>query len=134
MGGENPGEGEIDGGGHGVYIRPGTGGPPLGVLFQRRKAALGYLHGGCTGIDVQILGGTQVQNLHAAVGQKHNIVRTQVPVDKARLMDLLHGPDGGEENGFGILPGQCAIFCQMGFQSLAFHKVHDDVSGIIFQK
>ena len=82
-------------------------------------------------VDVQVLGSPQVQDKHLAVLGQHQVVRAQVPVDEARLVDLLHGLDSGTENLLGLAPGHGAGPFQPGFQGFALHKVHDDIGGVV---
>ena len=73
--GKHSGEGVVNGSRHGVYIRPGAGAAPLGVLLEGTKAAFRHLHGGGAGVDAQILGRPQIQNFHASIRGDHQIVR-----------------------------------------------------------
>ena len=55
-------------------------------------------------------------------------------MDEARLVDLLHGTDGGPENRGRLGPGHGTGFLQSSLQSLSRHKVHDDVGGSVLLK
>ena len=103
----------------------------MGVLLQRAEAPLGYLHGRGTGVDVQVLGSPQIQNLYGAVGLEHQVVGAQIPVDKPCLVYPLHGLDGRKENLPCPFPGQGAGFLQMVLQGLALDKIHDDIGSFI---
>ena len=133
-GGHHTGEGVVQSGGQGVDIGPGAGAAPLGVLLQRAEAAFGYLHGRCAGVDIQVLGSAQIQDLHGAVGLQHQVIGAQVPMDKPCFVDLCHSVCHRQKNLLCLLPGHGALLSQPLLQGLAFHKVHDDVGGGIFLK
>ena len=128
------GQGVIDCGGHGIDVRPRAGAAPLGILLKGAEAALGDLHGGRAIVDAQVLCRAQIQNLYLAVRRQHQVVRADVTVDKASLMHLLHGLNGGKENGFSLFPRQRAGLFQPRFQRFALHEVHDDVGCLVFLK
>ncbi len=49
---ELAGEGEINRCGHGIYVRPGAGAAPLGVLLEGTEPTFRHLHGGRAGVHV----------------------------------------------------------------------------------
>ena len=128
---QDPGEGKVHGRGQSVHIRPGAGAALLGILLQGTEAALGYLHGGCAGIDAQILGSSQIQNFYRAVGQKHQVVRAYIPVNQTLVMDPCHSFRHRQENPFCLVPGQRAGLFQPFFQGFPLHIVHDNVGGLV---
>ncbi len=72
---QHAGQGIVHSGGQGVYIRPGAGAAPLGVLLQRTEPTLRHLHAGGAGVEVQILSSPQIQNFHFPVRLKYQVVR-----------------------------------------------------------
>ena len=131
-GNQRSGEGVVNGGGHGVHIRPGAGAAPLNVLLQRAESAFRHLHGRSPGIETQILGRTQIQNFYASVGQQHQVVRAQIPVNQAKGVHLLHGGNHRPENLLRSLPVHRPIPEEPGFQGLALHEFHDNIGRTVF--
>ena len=83
----------IDGGAEGIDVRPGALFALGAVLFQRRITRFQYhRHAALIGV-VHEPSGAEVHQLQATVGQHHDVVRADVPMDDALLVYLLQGTE-----------------------------------------
>ena len=77
----------------------------------------------------------EVQQLYLAVLSDENVVRRDVPVDDALLVDSLQRSQNGQNEFYGFLVGQLpAVFCQILFQRHAVQIFHDNVRRQILRK
>ena len=137
-GGQDAGAAVVDRGGHGVNVRPWTDLPRLTVLLHGAEPMLGHhlggLHIAVLSLNVQILCRAQVQQDKLAVTLHHDVVRADVPVNDAVLMDFrqrLH--DGRHQADAGaVIHGASPL--QFFQQGLALDEVHDDVGGLILDE
>ena len=126
-----------DRGAHGIFIGPGTEAASGMILLDGCEAVFQDRFRGLVQflLCVRILHGphcTEVQQFGAATGVEHDIVRTDVPVDDAALMDLRqrfhHGPQDPE----GLFDSQPSaphpdIFSQVHAPDI----FHDDIGGVV---
>ena len=135
---ENAGAAIVDGGGHGVNVRPRTDLSALAVLLNGAESVLGHHLGGLDAavisLNVQILRRAQIQQNQLAVRPHHDVVRADVPVDNAVLMDLrqrLH--DRGHEFDAAVKV-HGAVLLQFFQEGLALDEVHDDVGRFVLDE
>ena len=135
---ENAGAAIVDGGGHGVNVRPRTDLSALAVLLNGAESVLGHHLGGLDAavisLNVQILRRAQIQQNQLAVRPHHDVVRADVPVDNAVLMDFcqcLH--DGGHEFDAAVKV-HGAVLLQFFQEGFALDEVHDDVGRFVLDE
>ena len=137
-GGQDAGTAIVDRGGHGVNVRPGADLPVPAVLLHGAEPVLGHhlggLHIAVLSLNVQILCRAQVQKDKLAVTLHHDVIRADVPVNDAVLMDFrqrLH--DGRHQADAGaVIHGASPL--QFFQQCFALDEVHDDVGGLILDE
>ena len=137
-GGQDAGAAVVDRGGHGVNVRPWTDLPSLAVLLHGAEPVLGHhlggLHIAVLSLNVQVFCRAQVQQDKLAVTLHHDVIRADVPVNDAVLMDFrqrLH--DGRHQADAGaVIHG--AFPLQFFQQCFALDKVHDDIGCLILDE
>ena len=126
-----------DVGAEGVNVSPGAQGTPALVLLDGSEAMLQNGLGGLGQILVGILAfhiphRAEVQQLYASIGEDHDVVGTDVPVDDARLVHRDHGIHDGAQDPQGLLdPQAAAVHVHVAPKVNALHILHDDVGGIV---
>ena len=135
---ENAGAAIVNRGGHGVNIRPRADLSALAVLLNGAESVLGHHLGGLdaavVSLNVQVLRRAQIQQNQLAVRPHHDVVRADVPVDNAVLMDFcqcLH--DGGHEFDAAVKV-HGAVLLQFFQEGLALDEVHDDVGCFVLDE
>ena len=117
-----------------IHIGPGADIAILLVLFRRGKAGLQNGLGIVGNADTVIPHSAKVQQLHSAARQHHNVVRTDVPVNNARLVDplqALHHRSEGIQHPF---RAECTILLHIVLQRLTLEELHNDISSTILRK
>ena len=135
---ENAGAAIVNRGGHGVNVRPRADLSALAVLLNGAESVLGHHLGGLDAavisLNVQILRRAKIQQNQLAVRPHHDVVRADVPVDNAVLMDFcqcLH--DGGHEFDAAVKV-HGAVLLQFFQEGLALDEVHDDVGRFVLDE
>ena len=117
------------GGAEGIDIGPGAQLALVLILLEGGEAVLDHGLGGVAVAAVP--GGTEVQEPGPAVGEDHDIVRADVPVDDVRLMDILQGLHDGLQQLQQLLRLHGAGAADPLRQGLAMEVLHDDIGGIV---
>ena len=124
-----PHQAEIDGGAQGIYVRPGA----LALLLILLDGGVAVLEGDGQGL-VPVLafpGAAKVDEPHLPVFQ-HQVIRGDVPVDQAPLVEGGQGPEQGLDHGEQLLGGKppAPLGNQLG-EGGALDVFHDDIGGIV---
>ena len=121
----------VEGGGQGIDIGPGALVALAAVLFLGGVAGLEDHR---QALDIG-LGhrprGAEVQQLGAAVGQHHDVVGADIPVDDAVGVHPLQRAHHRHEQGHGVGGSQTPLLFQVVLQGDAVQEVHDDVGGAV---
>ena len=78
---------------------------------------------------------TEVQQLHASIGEDHDVVGTDIPVDDTRLVHCDHGIHDGVQDLQGLLNAQAAaMHIHVAPKVNTLQILHNDVGGIVLQE
>ena len=130
-GGNLSGEAVVDGGAQAVQVAPRTL-TVAAVLLIGGESLLE--HGGHGDLALDVPGAAEVHEFHSPVAQKHQIVRTDVPVDDVGLVHGLHGTDHRFQQGEQHLGGARPLGLGDLFQSLTLQKLHNNVGGVVLRE
>ena len=129
-----------DVGAEGVNVRPGAQGTPALILLDGGEAMLQNGLGGLGQILLRVLAlhvahSAEVQELDTAVGEDHDVVGTDVPVDDTRLVHRDHGFHDGAQDLQGLLNAKtAAVHVHVAPQVNALDVLHDNVGSIMLHE
>ena len=135
---QNAGAAVIDRGGHGVNVRPRADAGVALILLDGAEALFGHHLGGLDvavpSLNVQVLGRAKVKQNQPAVRPHHDIVRADVPMDNAMLVNFCQRLNDGRQQGQAGVEGHRPLPLQLFQQRLALDEVHDNVSRFILDE
>ena len=124
------GDTAVDGGAQRVDVGPRPLMAFAAVLLLRGKARLeDHRHAGVAA-EVQLSGGSEVHQFDGAALQQHDVVRADIPVNDAHLVDLFQRVHDGPHP-FKDIVGRKAGQSQDGAQVMSVQVLHDDIGGVV---
>ena len=129
-----PGHAAVQGGAHGVYIRPRPLVPLTGILLLRRVAMFQDDRHAFF-ISDRKPGRAEIQQLALSLGGNGDVVRADIPVGQVQGMNLRqrlhHRHQDGQRLVIGNLP---ALGCNVCLQAHAVDIFHHEIGRVVFLK